>query len=150
MSEILVDTGFLLGLYNSRDQYHERARKYFLEYFGTTGNRLIICWPILYEAVSTQLVKNRPAMFLMRTDWIRLASQKRLELLSDLPFRDRVLDECFEELRKPFPQSRNLSVVDRVIRRVLSDRSMRIDAFVTFNPRDFVDVCKTSNRVMVS
>jgi hypothetical protein len=88
-------------------------------------------------------------MMRMQSDWRRLIAQRRLELLSDLPFRDEVLAECFDELRKPIPQSRNLSAVDRVIRRVLADVTVRIDAFVTFNPRDFLDVCKKSNRPMV-
>src|SRR5450755_4897143 len=141
MSDILVDTGFLLGLYDNRDPYHDKARQGFEEYFGTTHNRLIVCWPILYETVSTRLVRNRPGMILLQTHWTRLAAQRRLELLSDLQFRDRILEECFDELRKPIRQSRNLSAVDRVIRRVLSNPAVRIDAFLTFNPGDFADVC---------
>jgi predicted nucleic acid-binding protein len=150
MSDILVDTGFLLGLYDNRDQYHDRARQNFVQYFGTTRNRLIVCWPILYETVSTRFVKNRPSMILLQTDWTRLAAQRRLALLSDLQFRDRILEECFDELRKPIRQSRNLSAVDRVIRRVLSNPAVRIGAFLTFNPGDFADVCAGSNTPMVS
>ncbi|MFZ0911813.1 MAG: hypothetical protein WBQ76_11035 [Candidatus Korobacteraceae bacterium] len=150
MSNICVDTGFLLGLYVESDQYHVQAQRYSSELFESAPDRLVIPWPILYETVSTRLVKNRPAMNLMETHWRRLWRQGRLELLSDLPFRDEVIEECFGELSKPISVARNLSVVDRVIRRALSDVNVRIDAFITFNPGDFVDVCRKYRRQMLS
>jgi predicted nucleic acid-binding protein len=113
MSDILVDTGFLLGLYDHRDQYHEKAKECFSLYFSRGANKLVICWPVLYEAVSTRLVKNRPGMRVMQADWLRLTAQRRLQLLSDLPFRERILDECFDELGKPAGRARSLSLVDR-------------------------------------
>ncbi len=67
-------------------------------------------------------------------------------MLSDLPFREDVMDECFDELAKPTGHARNLSLVDRVIRRALSDVNVRIDALITFNPADFADVCRKHNR----
>lgn len=150
MSDICVDTGFLLGLYVESDQYHARAQRYSSEHFESAPNRLIIPWPILYETVSTRLVKDRRAMNLMEIHWRRLLQQRRLQLLSDLPFRDEVMDECFGELRKPVFVTRNLSVVDRVIRKALSDVNVRIDALITFNPGDFEDVCRRYQRRMLS
>jgi len=149
MSDICVDTGFLVGLYVESDQYHERAQHCFFDYFGSGRNRLVIPWPILYETVSTRMVKNRSAMSLMEGDWKRLSREGRLQMLSDLPFREGIIDECFDELAKPRAHARNLSFVDRVIRRVLSDMNVRISAFITFNPADFGDVCKKSNRNMI-
>jgi hypothetical protein len=63
-----------------------------------------------------------------------------------LPFRKRVIDQCFDELTKPVASRKNLSAADRVIREILSDRSLRISALITFNPRDFEDVCKRFRR----
>jgi predicted nucleic acid-binding protein len=146
MNDICVDTGFLLGLYVESDQYHERAQRCFTDHFSSGSSRLIIPWPILYETVSTRLVKNRPASNLMETHWKRLLRQGSLQMLSDQPYRDGVIDECFDEMRKPPFQARNLSLVDRVIRRVLSDVNVRIDVFLTFNTADFADVCKKHNR----
>ena len=70
-------------------------------------------------------------------------------MLSDTEFRDGLMDDCFIELNKPRFKARNLSLVDRVIRRALSDVNVRIDALITFNPADFADVCKRHNRYLL-
>jgi len=150
MNDICVDTGFLLGLYVESDQYHKQAERCFSDYFADGQNRLIVPWPILYETVSTRLVRNRPAMNLMERDWKRLARQGCLQMLSDVPFRDGAIDECFDELKRPSVRARALSLVDRVIRRALADVNVRIDFLITFNSADFADVCKKHNRGMLS
>lgn len=149
MRDICVDTGFLIGLYDPGDQFHDKARDYFSDYFGGAGNRLLIPWPILYETISTRMASNRPAMSLLENDWKKLAAQNRLNLLPDEPFRVRLIDECFADLRRPPGRPRSLSLVDRVVRRILSDTSIRIHAFVTFNPGDFADVCTLARREML-
>jgi predicted nucleic acid-binding protein len=149
MSDICVDTGFLLGLYVESDQYHDQAERCFSEYFEHSRNRLVIPWPILYETVSTRLVRNRPAISQMENDWKRLLRQRRLQVLSDTPFREGAIDECFDELKRPRAHARNLSLVDRVVRRALSDVNVRIDFLITFNPADFADVCKKHHRGML-
>jgi predicted nucleic acid-binding protein len=88
MNDICVDTGFLLGLYVESDQYHQQAQRCFLDYFEVAPNRLILPWPILYETVSTRMVRNRPAMYRMESDWKRLSRQRRLVLLPDERLRD--------------------------------------------------------------
>lgn len=148
MKAICVDTGFLIGLYDTNDEFHNIASRYFGEFFDTGTNRLLIPWPILYEAISTRMAKNRVGLARLDKDWKRLAVQRRLDVLSDEPFRERAIDECFDELGKPAPHYRSLSVVDRVVRRMLSDTDLRIHAFVTFNPKDFVDVCTKYGREM--
>jgi predicted nucleic acid-binding protein len=146
MRAICVDTGFLIGLYDRTDEFHDIASRYFVEFFDTGSNHLLIPWPILYEAISTRMVKNKEGLARLEKDWKRLAVQRRLDILSDEPFRDTVINECFDELGKPLPQYRKLSAVDRVVRRMLSDTHLRIHAFVTFNPGDFVDVCAKHRR----
>ena len=96
MSDICADASFLIGLYDERDGFHNQARAYFLRYFPKGGNRLIIPWPIVYETVSTRMVKNKKGMLLLEKDWKLLSSQQQLHLLSDLPFREGVVDECFD------------------------------------------------------
>jgi len=145
---ICVDTGFLLGLYDRSDQYHSRAKQRFTEYFEGARNDLLVPWPILYEAVSTRFVKNRPAMNLLENDWNILSQQRRLQLLSDEPFREDLIAECFAELHKPPTSARRFSLVDRVIRRMLSDVNVRIDAFITFNPGDFQDACRRDQQLV--
>jgi predicted nucleic acid-binding protein len=150
MNNICVDTGFFIGLYNDSDQYHIQAEKHFKDYFAKTPNHLIVPFPITYETLNTVFVKNRKAMTLLESDWKRLQSEKRLELLPDTPFRDDIFNECFAELRKHPAGYRPLSLVDRVIRRILSDVNVRISALITFNPKDFSDVCTKFNRQMLS
>jgi len=151
MSNICVDTGFLIGLYDASDQYHPRAESHFEDYFAKTPNNLVVPFPIVYETLSTRFVKNRKAMLQLEADWTRLKTQNQLELLPDKEFRDHlIIDECFSELRKVPGAYRPLSLVDRVIRTMLSDVNVRISALITFNPRDFSDVCAKFNRQMLS
>ena len=150
MSDICADSSFLIGLYDEKDKFHDQASDYFRHYFPNGNNRLIIPWPIVYEAVSTRMVRNKRGLSRLESDWKLLAAQQQLHLLSDLPFREGVVDECFDELKKPPVQYRKLSAVDRVIRRILSDPNIQITAFLTFNPKDFVDVCKAFRRELLS
>ena len=138
-----VDTGFLIGLYGARDQYRPEASSHFLRLFGSGNNRLVIPWPILYETVSTRLVKHRQGMLGLERDWKRLAASNRLKMLPDEPYRANVIEDCFGQPGRP------LSAVDRVIRNILADPRMQISAFVTFNPGDFADVCRKFNRQLI-
>jgi hypothetical protein len=80
-------------------------------------------------------------MLRLERDWKRLSRQNLLQLLPDLQYRERVIDDCLGELRNPVDRQRALSAVDRVVRNILVDPSVGINAFVTFNVRDFADVC---------
>jgi len=91
------------------------------------------------------MVRNRAALALLQRDWRRLAAERRLELLPDSRFREGVVDECFDELGNS-GHYRALSAVDRVIRRILADRNLSIHALVTFNTRDFADICERFGR----
>jgi len=145
---VCADAGFLIGLYDQTDQYHKAAAEYFGVLFESSANRLVIPWPVLYEAVSTRLARRRDAIALFERHWKYLLLRQRLELLSDSTFRDGVVEECFAESGKQ--DYRNLSAVDRILRRILSDRNLRIDAFITFNERDFADVCRKFGRQLYS
>lgn len=69
MRHVCVDAGFLIGLYDDRDQHHEIAKGHFSRLFGGGGNRMVLPWPILYEAVSTRMVGNRNGMNRLENDW---------------------------------------------------------------------------------
>lgn len=136
-----ADTGFFIGLYDETDAFHQLANLYFEELFENGDNHLVVPWPVLYETVSTKLVKHRSRLEGLRKDWIRLTRERRLVLIPDEQYRDGLADECFDELRRLPGQYRNLSAVDRVIRRMLLDPKLRISVFVTCNSKDFHDVC---------
>lgn len=141
---ICTDAGFLIGLYDQTDQYHEEATRHFDSLFEPGANRLVVPWPVLYEAVSTRMVRRRNAVALFERHWKYLSLRQQLELLPDSPFRDGVVEECFEEVGQG--HYRALSAVDRVLRRMLSNRGLRIHAFITFNAADFADVCRKFGR----
>ncbi|MFZ0890688.1 MAG: hypothetical protein WA005_19790 [Candidatus Binataceae bacterium] len=76
----------------------------------------------------------------MKRDFALFKAQGRLNLLDDSEFREQSLTEYLAEPERPRSHYRPLSLVDRVIRRVLSD--LTLDVLLTFNVRDFVDVCR--------
>jgi len=150
MRRICVDACFLIGLCNARDQYHTAATNYYRKLFEVNRNRMVIPWPILYETIRTGTVRDPLSMGRLEFHWKQMAGRDLLELLSDCAYRDQVVQDCFGELRKPEGHRRNLSAVDRVIRNILADTSINIDAFLTFNVADFVDVCQRFNKEMLS
>ena len=124
---ILVDTGFWIALYDTGDSRHARAlaNSDLVEEYP-----VVVPWPVLYEAVGTRLVKRQGfARFenvLKRSDTL---------LLDDCPYREDCLDEVFSKGKRP------LSLVDSVLRHILDDTDVRIEGLLTFNPKDFSDVC---------
>lgn len=149
MKTICIDSGFLIALYNEGDCHYNLAQAYSKQYLDVTQNILLVPWPILYEAISTKMVKNKKKMDTLKRDWKVLERQGRIELLDDSPFRERAIAECYEEVKRELNHYRGLSLVDRVIRYVLSETNIRIDLFITFNPGDFSDICERFRRTMI-
>jgi hypothetical protein len=67
--------------------------------------------------MSTRMARNVSGLTLMERDWKRLQALSQLELHPDHPFREGVVEECFEETRKPQRHYRSLSAADRVVRK---------------------------------
>ena len=150
MSAICVDSGFLLGLYDNRDQFHARANELFVEYFNNAVNRLLVPWPVLYETVSTRLVRGQRNVALFERDWRMLTGRRQLIFLDDSPYRQAAIDECFYEVRVQRRELRPLSLTDRVIRRILEETTIKVDVLITFNVADFADVCSRLRLHLVS
>ena len=147
---VCLDACFLIGLYDPRDQHHERSQELFSEMFeARTRNVAVIIWPALYEAVSTQLVRHRIRTSNLERDWRKLVSTRNLVFMDDVPYRDAAFELCFSELDKPAASYRALSLTDRVLRGVLADANARVDGVLTFNGGDFADICKRSGRQIV-
>lgn len=149
MKTICVDSGFLIALYDETDGYHSRAKNYFVQYMIDVQNQLLVPWPILYETACTRMTRRQKRMDILRRDWKILEKQQRIVLLDDLPFRMKAIAECFEEIQKEPVRYRALSLVDRVIRNMLSEIRIKIDFFITFNHADFIDVCKKFRRNII-
>ncbi len=126
----LPDTGVWYALFDKRDpRYREMARKEAV----LDSRDVVLPWPVVYETLRTRFVRNRLAL----VQFERLL--RRAVLLEDAPYREEALDLS---LRSSLDRNRPLSLVDCVLRLMLADSSTRIDAFLTFNPGDFVDVCR--------
>ena len=54
---ILIDSGFLFGIYDEGDQHHESAKR-IEEWLDSEGRKRVVAWPILYETLGTRFVKR--------------------------------------------------------------------------------------------
>lgn len=128
---LLLDTGFWLALYDSRDEHHTKAQELadFLDVHG-----LVVPWPTLYETLNTRFARRRTAM----QRFTHLLASPHVHLLPDEDYRDAAL----EAVCSPSSPHRALSLVDAVLRLVVADSNVKIDALITFNPGDFTDVCQ--------
>ena len=127
---IILDSGYWFALYDQRDTYHAEATL-FLDYL--TPHRLVIPWPSLYETLNTRFVR--------RIDWLT-----SFEKLLNSQYSIQVPDESYRStaITSVFLQNkghRKYSLVDLVIREILLDVAIKIDAIVTFNVPDFEDIC---------
>ena len=129
---LLVDTGFWIALFNGRDQYHTAASG---KAPMIDNVRIAFPWPILYETIDTRFVKNSVGM----TRLNMLLKSPKTVLIDDTSYRDSALNVTIREPQNPL---RPISLVDMVIRFILDDPNVSIDALLTFNESDFADICR--------
>ena len=128
---LLVDTGFFFALHDGRDQYHADAleRRHLLD-----KGQIILPWPVLYETLNTRFIGIPEAV-----GWLdRLVQLPTTELLDDSPYRV----QCLDNVLTPAQPLRRLSLVDTILRSIIEDANVRVAGILTFNPGDFVDVCR--------
>ena len=126
---LLTDTGYLIALYDERDEHSAiaKSKSHLLE-----RHPVVLPWPVLYETINTRFAR-RPTI-LKGIDSV-IASANTL-LLDDSPYREA----AYQQVQQTFRQ-RPLSLVDAVLRAVIEDENVRIAGLLTFNPRDFYDLC---------
>jgi len=95
---------------------------------------VLVPWPTLYEFLNTKLSKRGERVDKLR-DLMKGAGIARID---DSPYRERALEEWLG----PEGRRRPMSLVDRVLRGIASDKRVRLDAIVSMNKGDFEDVCK--------
>ncbi len=143
--------GVLIALYGkpkNKDDY-EGASSSFKQLFAGPGHQLIVPWPVLYEAVNTQLVKNPRQIQQMKQDWMLLRKNGQLDYLNDEPYRQGALANVFAETRRPTQSYRALSLADRVIRALIEDVTLKVDTILTNDASGFQDVCRSRGLEMV-
>ena len=137
MRNILIDTGFWFALYNSHDQYHIRTCD-MMEYINTDINTIIILYPTLYETINTKFSSDIISMEKFK----KILEDRNVFKLPDDDYRKDALDLTF---KYSIGNKRNLSLADNIIRLILDSEKFNIDYLITFNVKDFSDVCKKKN-----
>lgn len=136
---ILVDTGFWIGLFDPRDQNHGYAveREEWLE-----TPTIVLPWPILYETVRTRLVR-RPERISRFDQYLK---RPLVFFVDDSEFRDEAYALSVEY---SVNRHRPLSMVDMLCRLLIEDENTRIDAVLSPNEEDFRDVCESTGTTIL-
>ena len=128
---LLVDSGFFFALFDPRDQHHAAARdkQEWLEMFS-----VVMPWPILYETINTRFMRRPETIARFES----LMNAPETEFLDDSPYR---LEAYEDTLRRAKMRREAVSLVDAVLHAILDDTNVRIGAMLTFNLRDFGQIC---------
>jgi predicted nucleic acid-binding protein len=131
---ILADTGYWIALFDPRDQFHTQAKPKanYLETFS-----VLFPWPIIYETLGTRFVKNQLGM----AGFERVLKRRNVLFANDGFYREAALERTLQESRRG---ASAISLCDMMIRLILQDKKLRIDGLLTFNQKDFSDVCRTT------
>lgn len=130
MISFLVDSGFWIALFDSRDPYHEKTVSFWDTF--ADGSLFIAPHPTLYEFINTRLKRNKEALAMLNRVFV---GNLNLCLISDEKYKDDALDRTLSDTY------RHLSLVDMTIRMMLEDDTIKTDALLTTNRGDFFDVC---------
>jgi hypothetical protein len=106
--------------------------------------------PLFYEAISRSLGQGCPAIGGDGAGLDTATPEGRLDYLSDESYRENALAEIFTETRRPRQSYRRLSLADCVIRALLADVALGIDALRTNDESAFHDVCRIRDLEMIS
>lgn len=142
MKSILVDTCFWFALLGTRQAELKPIAERIFNRVKLNQDTLIIPFPTLYETVNTKLLreKNQTA-----ADWF-------LAQLNSNPLFLKVYDDVYRDDAFAMTcsnRNRGISLVDNILRVMMEDDSLRIDALITFNARDFVDVCTRREIILI-
>ncbi|MBF0606934.1 MAG: hypothetical protein SFH39_15965 [Candidatus Magnetobacterium sp. LHC-1] len=128
---MIVDSCVWFALFNKSDGNHKKA----LDILKSIYNHNILCpWPILFETLNTRFVKDKVHLNKFTS------MLKYFTLIDDHRYREQALKAT---LYNALEGKRYISLVDMVIRHVLSDKkAYTINYLATFNIDDFIDVCE--------
>jgi predicted nucleic acid-binding protein len=134
MVNVAVDSGFWFALYDPNDTYYTKAIN-LVKYLNTSN--VIIPFPTLYESINTKFMKNTVA----KVEFENILKRSNVTIVSDEPIKANALRVTFTDESK----KRNLSLVDNIIRLILDDVNYNINYLITFNRKDFIDICQKRN-----
>lgn len=134
MNNVLLDSCFWFSYLGTRNDSNQSIATNIFQRIEKNNCFLIIPFPSLYETINTKLLrdKNKKA-----ADWFlkQLVSNPRFVKVFDDSYRDSAFKKTLES------RNRGISLVDQILREMMSDEKLRIDTLITFNTADFVDIC---------
>jgi len=146
MKGFLLDSSFLFALYGNEGDQTLDADKSFRDIFSRSGNVLLVPWPIVYESFNTQFSGDRRRVQRLDSEWIQLEKQGHLEFVDDALFRPTtMLDWRRAVTQTGKKRDRGLSLVDRVLMAIMQDRTISVEAILTFDLEDFRGFCAKRN-----
>lgn len=141
---VVVDSCFWFSLLKNRNSdYHNEAVKIY-EMLNEIGVYFIIPFPSLYETINTRLMKEGHRE---KARWFftQLISNSHFVMESDALYRDMAFQNTISK-----QNDRGISFVDNIIRGMLMDKASHIKALLTFNSKDFADLCYMNNIELIN
>lgn len=140
MKYILIDSCYWFGFYDKNDPYHEDS-KAISELIN--NYKIIVPYPSLYEVLNSAFIKKK----LWLNSFEELMNSDRVEFIYDEKYREQALKNTYSIHRTTSPQ---ISLVDSIIREIIKDINIKIDYVVTYNEKDFKDVCDIRGLQIIS
>jgi hypothetical protein len=134
----ILDTGFVYALFDKKDPFYKDAM---LKSDLVDNLPIMIPWPCLYETLNSRFLKDN----IQIRQFELFLKRPKVILEDDRAYRENARDLTFEQKGLP---GRTISLVDMVIRLMLDNRSLHIGYLFTFNPKDFVDICRSKKIVL--
>lgn len=135
MKYVITDTCYWLGLVDSTDEHHEKS---VLIKELINDSYIVFPFPCFYEIIRTKFVKNKNKLLAFES----LLKSGKIQYLDDAKYKEEALSKVYELNKKSFISH---SLTDAVIREMLSDSTLRLDYLVTYNVKDFSDICAKRN-----
>ncbi|MCI1733411.1 MAG: hypothetical protein LKM33_03530 [Bacteroidales bacterium] len=133
MMNILIDTCVWFAFFNESDGNHRDAVEMMKE---IDHSIFIVPYPTLYEALNTRFVTERMWM----NSFIDLLSDKaRFVKIEDTAYLEKAYGMIMNKVNI---NNRPLSLVDLVLRLMIEDQKLNINAVFSFNVKDFEDICR--------
>lgn len=130
--KVAADSGFWFALFNERDKYHLDAQSIEED---LSVHSVIVPWPTLYETINTRFCRKKHNLVRFKA----LMDRSSTVIVDDSPYRKSSLEHVLDVSNT----YATYSLVDQVIRSMLADAKLRIDAMITFNQKDFSDICRS-------
>jgi len=130
---ILTDSCFWIALFDpiSNIQEHQHALSVVDD---IVNENILIPWPTLYEFVNTRLARRQDNLLRFH----QFLRKPNVHLIDDAKYKNPALEKTFEQTKFKYL---TYSLIDQVLREMILDPNLKFDFLVTFNKRDFEDVC---------